>query len=365
MSMRISVLQLFCIVALSTGVSNHVLLIPLMLQAGKRDTWLAVLMTLLLVAPVCLLLYKLLRQTGKEGLTGLLESRYGFFVSSLVKAPLFIFAYGFMFIALKETTTWINVTYLPQTPAFAITLSIIVLCVLIALSGLRTLAILSGILLPFVCVFGMFITFATLRYTDYSLLFPLFTHGFLPAAHSAAYAATGLFELVFLLVAARHVKQRFKRWHVIVLGAVIIGLTVGPVVGAISIFGPFEAADLRYPTFEQWRMAMLGKFITRLDSLSVYQWLSGIVARISFYILVMLELLPSGLSNSNRPLRRPLAVLLIGGSAGALSVAPLSDVLFLELLQRYFLPGWLAVCAALACALLFVTRRSAQRGEVS
>ena len=357
----ISIFQLFCIITLSTGVSNHSLLVPLLLHAGMRDTWLGVSLTLLLlVLPVCLLFHKLLRQAEPGGLTGLLATRYGRFATVAVKAPFFIFAYGFMFIALKETMTWINVTYLPRTPPLLLAFAIILLCAFIALSGLRTLAIMSGLLLPLVVALGIFVTVVTMQYVDFSILFPLFTQGVRPSANSAAYAATGLMELVFLLVVSRYVKQPFKRWHVIAFGAVIIGLTVVPVAAVISIFGPFEAADLRYPTFEQWRMGMRGKFITRLDSFSVYQWISGVVVRIQFYLLIMVELLPS-----SRPLHRPAAVLLIGGSIIALAALPLNDVMLFDMMYRYFFPGWLGICAALALALLVVTRPLARRREAS
>lgn len=49
------------------------------------------------------------------------------------------------------------------------------------------------------------------------------------------------------------------------VGIVLVGLTLGPLMGAIAIFGPFEAARMRFPAYEEWRLVTFGHFLEHID----------------------------------------------------------------------------------------------------
>ena len=71
----------------------------------------------------------------------------------------------------------------------------------------------------------------------------------------------------------------------------LLGLTIGPLMGALTEFGPIEAATQRYPAFEEWRLAKIGRYFEHVDFLSIYQWLTGAFVRIGFLLFVTIELL--------------------------------------------------------------------------
>src|SRR5690606_24260680 len=109
---------------------------------------------------------------------------------------------------------------------------------------------------PVVMLLGYFVMSANFQFKDYSRLFPLFTHGYMPAGSAALYTLSGITELVLLLFVQRQLSTAMRRRGILLVTLSLIGLTVGPLMGSIALFGPFESTELRYPAFEQWRMVV-------------------------------------------------------------------------------------------------------------
>jgi len=53
---------------------------------------------------------------------------------------------------------------------------------------------------------------------------------------------------------------------------ILTGLTLGPLMGSIAIFGPDEAANQRYPAYAQWRIVRLGEYVEHVD---FFRFISG------------------------------------------------------------------------------------------
>jgi spore germination protein (amino acid permease) len=331
---KITAMQSYFIVTLSIGITNHVLLTPVLLSIGKRDAWVG---TFASIVPsllfASLLTFAYLR-TSQEGIAAGVQRAFGRFGRAFFGVVGVAYAFLLLSVSLKDMVTWTHITYLPRTPPLAIAAIFAALCGFAANLGIRTIALLSGILLPIVVGLGLFVTSANFQYKDYSLLFPLFTHGFGPTAKTAAISFAGTTELVFLLLFRHHIVTPVKYRGVAFLTIVLVGLTSGPLMGAISLFGPFEAAALRYPPFEQWRMVNLGRFISHLDFLSIYQWLSGAFVRISVMLFVIAELI------SPSPGRRRRASLVAAAAAalGCAAIVPINDMQLYDFLQTSYFP---------------------------
>ncbi len=328
-SIRITALQAYLITLLSIGLMNHVELIPVLLSLAKRDAWAGAMLT---VIPACLfapLVAYVARKTRDVNLVATIRTRFGRFAAWAIGGMVSLYAFLSLIVTLKDTSNWAHIAYLPNTPVIAIAFVLTVLCACSAQAGIRAIAICSGLLLPIVAILGLFVMSANFQHKDYSLLFPLFTHGFKPLGNAAFIALSGITELVLLLFLQHHLKTPMRARGLLLVTVLLIGLTVGPLAGAIAIFGPFEAADLRYPAFEQWRMVTLGRFVTHLDAFSIFQWLSGAFIRISFLMFLILDL-PSGRSVRTR--RFVLVLLLIAIGLVFLAV-PINDILLYRLLQ--------------------------------
>ncbi|MCM3494630.1 endospore germination permease [Paenibacillus sp. FSL M7-1455] len=343
---KISLLQGYMLILMAIGILNHVIIIPLLLTASKRDAWVSVL-TVLAASPVWIVcLSYILKNMNGTPIKIWLYRHFGKLPANgmLVFFTFFMFVMGT--ISLRDTITWTIASYLPQTPAWALVLAGVACNLLAAYAGLRVIAIVTGILLPVVIVLGDFVMTANYKYKDYSLLFPVIEFGWEPVWKGVIYAAGGLLELICILFYQEHLTKRPRFGTLMFVNVLLAGLILGPLMGSIAVFGPAEAANQRYPAYEQWRLVQLGQYISHLDFFSIYQWLSGTFVRVSLALFIMVDIWKPG--------KRLPWFILYGALMIVVVVLPLSDALFLDFLGSVFFPA--SVYAALGLMALLVTK---------
>jgi spore germination protein (amino acid permease) len=343
---KISLLQGYMLILMATGILNHVIIIPLLLSASKRDAWVAVLATLV-VSPVWIAcLTYIIRDMNGTPLKFWLRRHFGRLLGSFMLFFISVYVFVIGTISLKDTITWTVVSYLPQTPLYALVFAGLVCNLFAANAGLRSIAIVAGILLPVVIVLGDFVMSTNFKYKDYSLLFPVMEFGAEPIWKGIFYAAGGLLELMVILFFQEHLSKSPRFGSLMLVMVFLVGLILGPLMGSIAIFGPDEAAEQRYPAYEQWRMVQLGQFIAHLDFFSIYQWLSGTFIRVAMALFVLVDLW-----KPNHKL--PCLILASALMFGAV-VLPVSDIRFLDFLRNVYFP--VSVVGALGLTTLFVSK---------
>lgn len=329
---------MYFMLTLSIGISNHVLLIPVLLQVAKRDAWIGASAALIPLLLWSSLIYVITKRKGGRNLADWVRERAGTAASKTFMLAMAAYCWLNAVVSLKDTVTWTKVTYLPATPKSVSGVMFMLLCCIGARLGIRAIGITSGLLLPLVVVLGYFVMTANFKFKDYSLLSPLFTHGYSPMLQAALYTLGGISELVFILFLQHHLSTKVRYSGLLVMPVILIGLTVGPLTGAIAIFGPFEAADLRFPAFEQWRMVTLGKFISHLDFFSIYQWITGSFVRISLMLALIVDLL-----GIERPRSKTIFLIVLSLLTTVIALVPISDMTFLDQLTTWYFPlslGW-------------------------
>jgi spore germination protein (amino acid permease) len=355
---KITALQLYFVLILSIGITNHVLLIPVLLHFGKRDSWFGAAVSLIPLLIWVSMLYIVVKRTKQQNMMEWIKQRFGKVVVFPFKLGLIVICFAHSIITIKDMVTWTHVTYLPRTPPFMISLLFMIFCFFAARSGVRAIAITSGILLPAVVLLGYFVMGANFQYKDYSLLTPLFTHGYGPTLTSIMLTCGASFELLVIVFLQHHVDTRIRLSALLILAACVIGLTIGPLTGSIAIFGPFEAADLRYPAFEQWRMVTLGKYISHLDFLSIFQWISGACVRTSMLMFLSVDVI--GIQK-----KRTRTLMLIGISLLflAASLYPVTDNQMVHLIQNRYYPIMFGIGLSLLLVLLVMSILPGKRKE--
>jgi spore germination protein (amino acid permease) len=309
---KITVLDAYFILLLALGITNHVILIPILLQTAKRDAWVGILLTMVLHIIWVYILFIIMKRTNQQPLYSWFRERCGSVISWLFLFVTTSYFFLMALIMLRETTTWVKVTYLPQTPKLVVMLVLILLSIYVAYNGIRSIAIISGILLPFVWVLGHFVAIANLRYKNYSLLTPLFVDGYAPMLKSMVIAGGGFLEMIVLLFIQHHMSRRVSYLSVSIMAAVLAGLTMGPLMGAIANFGPEVAMQARYPAYDQWMLVSITQYITHLDFFALYQWISGALIRISLFLFIITDMIPFKKQKRRLPFLFLLGAALIG-----------------------------------------------------
>lgn len=274
------------IILLSVGLFAHVEIIPGILLMVKRNAWMSVLLAFTVLPLWLYLLNKIVAILHTDSLIKIVKHSSSNIQYYFLLLPFGIYMYFCSFITAKDIILWSQLTYMQDYNSFFLALPLLLLCLICSNLGLFSIGIIISFLCPIVLFLGFFISFANSGRKNYELLLPLLEDGFLPVSKGLIFTALPIIELFVIIFVTSVLQKSISRKQLYVLGIVIIGLMLGPTVGAIVEFGPDLAAQYRYPAFEQWRLISIGKYISHTDFLAIYQWLSGGVIRISLFVLL-------------------------------------------------------------------------------
>ncbi|MFE6797434.1 endospore germination permease [Paenibacillus chitinolyticus] len=356
---KISFLQLAMLLLLVNGLMNHVILNPIVLDASGRDAWLVPIFSALFLLPWCLLLVYFMKKSRQQKLQPWLAQRTHPVVSWILIVPLYIQIYLIGMTTLLHTSIWTVTNYLPATPHFALSLTLMAVCAYCAISGLRTIAISAGVLLPFVIVLGYFVMIANMPNKEYDRLFPMLEFGMNPVMNGLIYAGSGFMEFVLILTLQQHLKTKIKSWQLLVLALLFIHIMLGPLIGAITEFGPEEAAKQSESPYEQWRLVKVGDSIEHVDFFSVFQWLAGTMVRISLSLFLLGDLLPF-----KRAKYRNRFIACMALSYLLITLLPITQQNLYEFMHRYYFHLSLIVIlgSTLIWTLISVTTKTGKEG---
>lgn len=356
----ISILHVVFLAMTVIGLKNHVTIMPPLLEIAERDSWLSVLFTTIIMFPWLFLLVYIHRKSNQEALKDWLPKKIG---NAGAKIVIYIIAIVLIIIAaftMIETLQWINTTFLPKTPRLILLGIYIALCILLVTTSLQTIVIVNVFVLLAVVVFGFFVAITNLQVKDYDLLRPFFEHGFQPVIKGLVYPASGFSELILFLLIQHQIKDRLRWHHFAIMLVILMGLTMGPLVGAITEFGPAEASKQRYPAYEEWGLVTIGRYVEHLDFLSIYQWLTGTFIRVGFILYVVSDLL--GMAGDHSRIWKMLALpfLFI-----CLPLMLLNEHIFLQLKGNYILTATFIFFFLLSIFLMLVVLMTGKKDKKS
>lgn len=329
----ISITNVILLAMTFIGLKNHVTILSPLLAHSGRDGWLSVILSSLVTLLWVFLLLYIHKKTKQEDIKQWLESRLGKVPATIFH--LFIACFFILLAAftMRETIQWINGIFLMKTPIFVLLIIYAVLCLLLALSSFRTILITNAFVLFGVIIFGFFVAIVNIKVKDYNLLLPFMENGIQPVLKGMIYPASGMIEVIFFLYLQQSIKVRFRFRHYLIMIGILTMLTLGPLIGAITEFGPEEAIKQLFPAYEEWGLVHIGRFIEHLDFLSIYQWLTGTFIRVGIILYFAIHLFP--FKNKKKKtwfLVAPIFILT------CMLLLSLEDYIFVKLESEYFLP---------------------------
>lgn len=348
-AMKFSRLQVSALIILFTGISNHVMILPHLLRVAKRDSWVSVALAyafLLLWGFLAIFVFK--RMNG-EGFLSWVQNRTGTIVAkgfTLFFAVYFLVSGSF---SSYDFILMIKIYFLPNTPAWIVTMCFTLLCIWGAYKGFRVILYTSVILLPIVWAFGYFVAFSTMLKKDYSMLFPVFVNGYHPVLEGFVIVLGGSMDLFILFLVNDKFEKPLKYIHLVLLISIVLMLVAGPTMGVIASFGPHVAANFRFPAFEQWRLVQLGRQVSHMDFLAVFQFLAGSFVKVSLSLFLLIELF----NIKSVKLKRNI-LFVSGGLFSAISIVPLSDLLIQKIVGSFYYPLMFISGLSLSAFLLII-----------
>ncbi|WP_044747233.1 endospore germination permease [Bacillus alveayuensis] len=323
---KISIPQFILLMMGAVGVLNHVIVIPILLEAAKRDSWISVIFNFVTFLILAIFVYMIQKATNQQNIFTWIKENFGKKLQIVLIAVLCIHLFILGQTTFMDTLTWTKVTYLPISSKFIMGTLLALLVLSASYSGIRTIVILNGVILPIVIILGFFVASVNLQYKNFTLLKPFLENGLVPVLEGMIYSGGGIGEFFLLLLLMQHrIKAKIRFYQIVITLFILSGLTIGPTIGALTIFGPEEAARQRYPAYEEWAMVSLGRFVEHVDFLSIYQWMSGVFIRLSTLGFIISELF-----QAKKGKKRLIILATIYVSALITLLFPISDIDFLK-----------------------------------
>ncbi|MFE5426549.1 endospore germination permease [Peribacillus simplex] len=355
---KISSIQTLSIFFLSIGLLNHVMLIPFLLSTGGRDAWFFSIITIGLIPIWVYILSRIIKNMNNQSLTNWLENRFGKHIKNIVLFFIVIYLISLVLATTKETIDWITTSFLFETPSLAIIIPFTLLCIFLAHSGMRSIAICSSVLLPIVVGLGIFVATGNIPTKDYSHLLPLFENGYFHGVKALHYYGYGLAELILIVFFQEKLSDKLSRKALVFLCLGLVFLLMGPLTAAIAEFGPTLAEAMRYPAYEQWRLLTIGKYIEHTDFFSIYQWLAGAYIRVSLALFLIMEVFKGKTNNMKLGILFAVGFLMV-----VISIVPFSNFKFLHVTQTFYYPGAFYFLLLLSTILFTGTFISSKEGK--
>jgi len=343
-------LQVIFLMLLSIGISNHVLIVPHLLQAAGRESWLTIMFGYALLIIWSIFLYLIIKSMRKNSIQDWVEERAGKIGYLIIRGGITLFLIAAGMIIVFDTTKTVGIYFLPKTHPYIIILSFIFLAYKAANSGLKTVVYISTMILPVVWIFGIGVSLFTKNNKDYGMLFPVFTQGISTHLHGLEIIVGGSLDMIMLFLIQHKLSKPLNYKTIFILLTLLAGLIMGPTMGSLAAFGPYQAENMRFPAFEQWRLVMIGRYISHVDFLAVFQMLSGSIVRTALIVYLLSELLMGRTKKYNKT-----ALLSSSLIISLPSFLLLSDILVQDLIQHYYYSYslWLGIAIT---AILFIIR---------
>ncbi|MBM7703426.1 GerAB/ArcD/ProY family transporter [Metabacillus iocasae] len=350
--------QVFLLLILSTGLINHVMIIPNLLYAAGRDAWVSVLFTLPAYFLFLYILLFIIKYVKHQHIYEWCKFHFGKVFATIYILPIFLFLFLNTAVTLKDTTLWLNTYFLAESPPIVGILLLSFVSFIGSFLGIKILAIVAGIILPTVVLLGFLIMGVNTTEKNPSLLLPLFENGYQPSLNGIVYVSAGLLEIFLVILLLPYIKTPIRYKHLFILGVILVGLILGPLSAAIMEYGPIEASNLRYPAYEQWRLLRVGEYISNMDFFALYQWMSGAFIRISLFMYLLQTLV----------WKKRKWLLFIGGYVLliATSMIPADYFAFNTFLYTYYFKGmtfFLLGLTVLTLCLAFIVKKRSNQHE--
>jgi len=346
-------LHIYILLIMSTGFMLHVFIVPSILTSSHRDSWVTVVTSVLPFLIWTTLVFYLYKKFKNEDVMSLMYKVFNRPISVIISTIFVIYFLLSAFISLRFSLIWANTNYTQDIPNIVVVFLLILISFYAAHKGIRTISTTAILVLPLVAFFGFLVGIGNGKNKNYSLLFPIFENGYHDYFKGFIFTCSGFFEIIFILFLTSFVSDKLKAKWLMIVSIILLMLILGPLTGAITEFGADESEKLRNPVYEQWKILTFGKYITRLDFLSIFRWLSGAFIRTSLELFIANYIVNySGRKQWVLPI---LSLFLLVGV-----LIPWNATAFFYFLQNYFFPINLIF---LLCTMLLLLIMSKRRGD--
>lgn len=284
---------------------------------AKEDAWLAVLLAILLSAPMFFIYAKLNTIYPDQDIYDILTTVFGSRIGKLIS--LVFLSYGFILGALviRDFCEFIQIVSMPETPKYVISLIIGVFCIYMVRSGFEVSVRWATFFCPMVVILIIVITLLSVPIMDISNLKPTLYNGLKPVLSSSFLVFTFPFaETVVFIAVMNTLRNKQDSYKVYFKSLIVGGFTLLlATTRNILVLGVEYASSLYFPSYSAASVINIADFLQRIEVLVALNFILAGIIKISICLFAACKGVAKIFNIKDyRPLAAPIGFLMINTS---------------------------------------------------
>lgn len=315
-------------------VSTAIVFLPaITAQAAGRDAWLSPLLTTAPGIYLALVISGLGKRFPGQTIIQYTHSLLGAWPGKVIGLGYLVFFLHTGGIIIREFSDLMTALVLPQTPAWVLNGTMVLLCAWAVRQGLEVTArVVEVTFLPIFVFFSLTVLLVA-KDMDLNNLLPVLENGLLPVIRASLPPVGWRGEIILLAMFLPFLARPERAARCGVLAVVFIGvILIMDAIANTAVLGT-AVASLNFPTFFMFRRVSIANFLERIDALLVAIWVMSVFGKISlFYYATALGTAQLLNLKDYRPLVFPFGILLT-----ALSLVVVKNS---RQMVEYLVAGW-------------------------
>lgn len=252
-------------------------------SSAKQDVWIAILLAMAVSFPVYFIYSRLTIMFPGKDLYDILHILYGNFIGKVLSLAFVWYFFHLGAMVMRNFSEFIRLVSIPETPQFAITLCMGILCIWAVRAGLEVLARWAGFVLPLLLAIVLITLLLSMTKIESFSLKPVLYDGLKPVLNGALSVFTFPFaETVVFTTILNSLRKTANAYKVYVLSVVIAGLLMLMVsIRNVMLLG-FEASSMLYfPTYAAVSVINIAEFFQRNEVVVSMTFLLGGFIKVS------------------------------------------------------------------------------------
>lgn len=228
---------------------------------ANQDSWVSVLVAMLVALPMVLVYAKITRLYPGKGLFDILSLIFGKVIGKIIAVLYTWYALHLGALILRNFGEFIESVTLPEMPQLYTYLMMALLCIYVAKSGIETFGKSALFFAPMMSVMIILIIVFSFNVFDFSNIQPILRGGALNIASGAFKNFTFPFaETVLFLALGSSIRSQDSPYKIYSLGILLAGVSLTLVVlRNILVLGFPMTSDVYFPTYAASKMIIIGE----------------------------------------------------------------------------------------------------------
>lgn len=254
---------------------------------GKNDTWLSVILAILLSIPVLLMYARILSRYPGRDLDDILEEVFGKIAGRLFGLIFTWFSFHLGALVLRIFSEFMSTVALPETPQIVNIIIFSLICVIGVKSGIETLAKCGGYFIIYAILILIIFAFLTIPNIKPDNLLPIMGNGIKPVLQGAFQSFANPFcQLVVFMMVFDSLGTQSPGYKVYIKALMIGGFFVTlVVVRNIMVLGASTFQTVYFPSYAAISRINIGNFLQRLEISVAIEFIFCCYIKISICLL--------------------------------------------------------------------------------